>query len=244
MKAVIFVLVALFVATAHAAVYKCMNAAGEITFSDKPCMGMDSEPMRLLYDKSGDPEVGTLQNRVAMGQVTAGMTASQVRQAWGNPSGITTSKEGGVVKEEWNYQRDGQSQKVVLVDGKVVEASSQTLPRAANGSAKAGAAETPMMVQRTVKDANERRFIREGMTSVEVHSRIGEPDSRARVSCRTETLYNPVGLTGEWLPEIQTTREVCEDCWVYNPAAGDPQIETTVCFMNGQASSVTRRVVR
>ncbi|MDR2172631.1 MAG: DUF4124 domain-containing protein [Burkholderiales bacterium] len=35
----------------------------------------------------------------------------------------------------------------------------------------------------TAKNANERRFIRESMTSVEVYSRIGEPDSRAELPC-------------------------------------------------------------
>jgi hypothetical protein len=243
MKTIVLIFVSFFITTANAAIYKCTDADGKIEFSDKPCMDASSVPMRLIYDTSGDPEVGALQNQVAMGQVTVGMTASQVRQAWGDPDGITASREVDIAREEWSYQRYGQAQKVILVSGKVVEVSNQPSSRASSDAARNTTGAAPMTAPRA-KDANERRFIGRGMTSVEIHSRIGEPDSRTRLSCRTETIYNTVGWTGEVFPGMQTTREVCEDCWVYNPAAGDPQIETTVCFMNEQVSSITRRVVR
>ncbi|MCL2310152.1 MAG: DUF4124 domain-containing protein [Proteobacteria bacterium] len=90
---------------------------------------------------------------------------------------------------------------------------------------------------KNVEKANERRFIREGMTTAEVRSRIGSPDSQEAGVCRERTKVNSKN-------QVKTVRDLCEKCWVYDPADGDPQTLTRVCFQNSQVSSIERKVVR
>ncbi|MDR2016021.1 MAG: DUF2845 domain-containing protein [Burkholderiales bacterium] len=237
MKVAIAILLwALMMGTTSAAVYKCTDSGGKIEFSDSPC-AQTSEPMVLHYD-AGDPKAGALQTQVAMGQVTIGMTASQVRQAWGEPDGIKTSKKKNGAREEWSYRRDGQSQKVTLVNGEVTEVSKQTSSSASKSSAKnAAKTEKTSTAKKNTGKADERRFVREGMTTAEVRARIGAPDSRESGTCRERTMVNSK-------KQLKTTRDLCDNCWVYEPAEGDPQTRTQVCFQNGQVSSIERKVVR
>ncbi|MDR0250029.1 MAG: DUF4124 domain-containing protein [Burkholderiales bacterium] len=112
------------------------------------------------------------------------------------------------------------------IDGTFVDASGQKSSSASN------AAKTAEATKRT-GSVNERRFIREGMTAADVRSRIGSPDSQeAGIDCGWTT------VNGERL-----WRTGCE-CWIYDPAAGDPQTRTDVCFQDGRVSSVNRKVVR
>ena len=235
--AVVFLLWMLMVSAASAAVYKCTGADGKIEFSDQPCAGAESEAMNLQYNTIGDSGLG------------AGMTASQVRQTWGEPDTIKTSKKKKGAREEWRYQRDGYTQKVVLVDGRVTEVSKQSsggavlkstsdaAPRSSKSSStKTSAAKTSAADKRAEK-VGERRFIREGMSTGEVRSRIGSPDSREDGSCREWTKVNSKN-------QMKTVRDLCEKCWVYDPAEGDPQTQTQVCFQNSRVSSVKRTVIR
>ncbi|MCL2871442.1 MAG: DUF4124 domain-containing protein [Betaproteobacteria bacterium] len=234
---VVFLLWTLMMGTASAAVYKCTGADGKIEFSDKSCAGAESEAMNLQYNTFGDPGL------------SAGMTASQVRQTWGEPDTIKTSKKKKGAREEWRYQRDGYSQKVVLVDGRVTEISKQaaggamshstsdSAPRLSKSpSTKASAAKTSEASKRAEK-VGERRFIRKGMSAGEVRSRIGTADSREDGNCRERTKVNSQN-------QMKTVRDLCEKCWVYDPAEGDPQTQTQVCFQNSRVSSVKRTVIR
>jgi hypothetical protein len=73
-------------------------------------------------------------------------------------------------------------------------------------------------------DANERRFVREGMQEGEVLHRIGPPDHEAVTS----------GAKG--LPEEKT--------WTYFPTARDAQTLTVLQFRAGVVTSVERRIAR
>ncbi|MDR2172608.1 MAG: DUF4124 domain-containing protein [Burkholderiales bacterium] len=97
-------------------------------------------------------------------------------------------------------------------------------------------AKTTTPTKRTGK-TSERRFIREGMTTAEVRARIGDFDSREDGACRERTM-----VTSK--KQLKTVRDLCEKCWIYDPAEGDPQTRTHVCFQNGKVSSVARKVVR
>ncbi|MCL2297504.1 MAG: DUF4124 domain-containing protein [Proteobacteria bacterium] len=114
-----------------------------------------------------------------------------------------------------NVGLDNATTPAAVLDGKSAEASN--------------AAKTAEATKR----ANERRFIRAGMTATDVRSRIGSPDSRE------------VGINCGWVTASGETlqRTGCE-CWVYDPTAGDPQTRTDVCFHDGLVTSVTRKVVR
>lgn len=73
-------------------------------------------------------------------------------------------------------------------------------------------------------DANERRFIREGMREGEVVLRIGKPDYEALVA----------NLKGQ--PEEKT--------WTYYPASRDPQTVTVLVLRAGVVASVERKISR
>ncbi|MCL2298242.1 MAG: DUF4124 domain-containing protein [Proteobacteria bacterium] len=127
------------------------------------------------------------------------------------------------------------ARKTAATDEKSVDASEKTSSDTSKTSRKktSSAAKTTV----TTKNANERRFIREGMTAAEVRSRIGAPDSQEGGACRERTM-----VTSK--KQLKTVRDLCEKCWIYDPAEGDPQTRTHVCFRNNEVSSVERKVVR
>lgn len=73
-------------------------------------------------------------------------------------------------------------------------------------------------------DANERKFIREGMSEGEVLVKIGKPDS--------ESVDSGGGA------------KVVEKRWIYLPASGDAQTLTTVTLRAGKVVQVTRQISR
>ena len=73
-------------------------------------------------------------------------------------------------------------------------------------------------------DANERKFIREGMSEGEVLVKIGKPDS--------ESVDSGGGA------------KVVEKRWIYLPASGDAQTLTTVTLRAGKVVQITRQISR
>lgn len=73
-------------------------------------------------------------------------------------------------------------------------------------------------------DANERRFVREGMTEGEVVLRIGRPDHEAWVA------------TNKGQPEQKT--------WTYFPASRDAQTLTVLTLKAGVVAGIERKIVR
>jgi hypothetical protein len=185
--AVVFLLWVLMAGTASASVYKCSGADGKIVFSDKPCEGMNSEPMELQYNTfegaKGESDSAASKKKAARKTAPADEKSKKV----------ATKKTSAAAKKSTTEKRTG--------------------------------------------NANERRFIREEMKAAEVRSRIGAPDSQEAGACRERTM-----VTSK--KQLKTVRDLCEKCWVYDPAEGDPQVRTLVCFRNGEVSSVERKVVR
>ena len=72
--------------------------------------------------------------------------------------------------------------------------------------------------------ADERRFIREGMSEGEVMMKIGRPDS--------ESADSGGGA------------KVTVKRWMYMPTQGDPQTMTTIVIRDGKVVEVSRQVVR
>ena len=72
--------------------------------------------------------------------------------------------------------------------------------------------------------AEERRFIREGMTEGEVLMKIGRPDS--------ESTDSGGGA------------KVSQKRWIYLPAQADPQTMTTIVIRDGKVVEVSRQVSR
>ncbi len=66
-----------------------------------------------------------VQEQIRQGNVVLGMTAQQVRYAWGSPSSVNVlpPTEEGKVKEEWLYSTMGvfMERRLLFVDGKLVD---------------------------------------------------------------------------------------------------------------------------
>lgn len=75
-----------------------------------------------------------------------------------------------------------------------------------------------------VAGADERRFIREGMSEGEVLMKIGRPDS--------ESTDSGGGA------------KVSQKRWIYLPTQGDPQTMTTLVIRDGRVVEVSRQVSR
>lgn len=81
-----------------------------------------------------------------------------------------------------------------------------------------------MLTTSALAGAEERRFVREGMSEGEVLMKLGKPDSQSEDSgggART------------------TVKR-----WIYLPAPGDPQMMTTIVIRNGQVVEVNRQIAR
>jgi len=83
-----------------------------------------------------------------------------------------------------------------------------------------------MLVAATVAGAGaeERKFIREGMTEGEVLMKIGRPDS--------ESTDSGGGA------------KISQKRWIYLPAQADPQTMTTIVIRDGRVVEVSRQVAR
>ncbi|MCX8033798.1 MAG: hypothetical protein N3A00_00595 [Thermodesulfovibrio sp.] len=80
-----------------------------------------SQGVRYTYEeiKNYPPEI---QERIAKGEITLGMTKEQVRYAWGNPSSTRVlTPEKGKQREEWVYSSSLGilKSRLIFVDGKL-----------------------------------------------------------------------------------------------------------------------------
>ncbi|MCX7987904.1 MAG: hypothetical protein N2647_00480 [Thermodesulfovibrio sp.] len=83
--------------------------------------GCASQGVRYTYDeiKNYPPEI---QERIAKGEITLGMTKDQVRYAWGNPSSTRVlTPEKGKQREEWIYSSSLGllKSRLIFIDGKL-----------------------------------------------------------------------------------------------------------------------------
>jgi hypothetical protein len=139
-----------------------------------------------------------------------------------------TKDTGGVVyqdapcppgKELRNLEADPAT--LSIVPGTPVQDALRTKPSAQRSFKPASTRTTTRVAKGGTRNAAERRFIRPGLSEVEVIMRIGRPDLRTRAS----------GKGGGRR-------------WSYLPAAGDLDTVTTLTFVGGKVSDVERKVAR
>lgn len=113
----------LFIAALPAAaqVYKCPDATGRTVIQQVPCAGgqkIDVKP--ATGAGTSDPDELRILQAIATARLTRGMTAAQVRSAWGAPTKINRSVGSYGVHEQWVYDRGNfRAQYVYLENGKV-----------------------------------------------------------------------------------------------------------------------------
>lgn len=118
MRGLLIVCLTVCAAAEASDVYKCtVNDA--VVYQDKPCQ-VGGETIELKTGprmSSRDIQLIDMANR---GRVMAGMSADQVRIAWGQPTSINRSVSAGSVREQWVYRHGpGNSQYIYLEDGVV-----------------------------------------------------------------------------------------------------------------------------
>lgn len=99
--------------------YRCKDSSGKINYQQIPCAN-DQEGKKLNIEAPPQQTADQLRinKSIASGRVTRGMSAAQVRTAWGNPKSINKGVYGKRVSEQWVYDRGKfKSQYVYLEDG-------------------------------------------------------------------------------------------------------------------------------
>ena len=118
MKTYILPILALAAGPALAQAYKCTDAAGRVAFQEQPCAaGARQATVKLAPVVEQTPEQKRILQAMAVGGVTAGMSASQVRQVWGAPIKVNKTVGAGGISEQWVY---GNGQYIYLSHGVVV----------------------------------------------------------------------------------------------------------------------------
>ena len=189
-------------------IFRC-TVDGKTVYSDRPCGGTVKRiEIENAAAGSGEPE---LQREAAMGRLAVGMTTTQVQQAWGKPAEIATERDGTGQAERWTYRKSGEKTTVHFKSGQVSKLDKvQTLEPAPEPAPAVSRASTVSEIEEDerAEKANERRFLREGMSQEEVRGKVGPPaDRRVRVA---------------WFGMA--------DCWTYPPTHRDPQTRTDLCF--------------
>lgn len=113
------------------AVNKCTGPDGAVVFQDAPCEAK-GEKLRIMGAGQANPNSSATQYwqreaarqkreaAAAEGLVTIGMSADEVRTAWGDPTKINRTISEGATSEQWVYRRGRAPAQYVYVENGVV----------------------------------------------------------------------------------------------------------------------------
>lgn len=117
----IIVFVAALLAVPAWAVNKCTGPDGKISYQAEPCAPAASgATLKLQAVPESSPEEVQFNNAVSQGRVMVGMSATQVRRAWGTPTKVNASVGSYGRHEQWIYDRGGFRSQYVYVQNGVV----------------------------------------------------------------------------------------------------------------------------
>jgi len=201
-------------------VFRCV-VDGRVVYTDKPCAKGVEVPIEGAARSAAPVAAGVpdLQREANLGHVLVGMTARQVQSAWGTPIEKTVEQDAKASREEWSYERSGETVKVHFEAGVVGRISrTRATRRPLPDNVVPHQATVSELEDREREDkAGERRFLREGMSLDEVRGKLGPPSDR----------------------RFRATSWGTGDCWTYAPARRDPQTRTVVCFAVEDSRLVT-----
>lgn len=101
------------------AVNKCTGTDGAVVFQDAPCAGR-GEVLKVSPASGGSSTSPQFANALAQGKIMVGMTAEQVRRAWGAPSKINATLTGAGKSEQWVYEGASFRHQYVYLDNGIV----------------------------------------------------------------------------------------------------------------------------
>lgn len=122
------------------AINKCKDASGKVTYQEHPCTkdAASTEVIKVApaidtggTDASAQERLDKMKadnakfDAMMSGKVMRGMTASQVKNAWGRPTKINQSIGSSGVSEQWVYRREhGDAQYIYFENGVVTSIQS------------------------------------------------------------------------------------------------------------------------
>lgn len=103
------------------AVNKCTDANGKVSYQAEPCSPASTgQQIKLQPVPETTPEDVLFNNAISQGKVMVGMSATQVRRAWGAPTKINSSVGSYGRHEQWVYDRGGYRAQYIYVQNGVV----------------------------------------------------------------------------------------------------------------------------
>lgn len=103
------------------AINKCTAPDGKVTYQESPCNAVQgaSELKIPVAPPASDLEA-RFNNAIAVGKIMVGMSAAQVRRAWGEPTKINVTLGANGRTEQWVYRGRNYRDDYVYLDSGVV----------------------------------------------------------------------------------------------------------------------------
>jgi hypothetical protein len=102
-------------------VNKCTGADGAVSYQEAPCVpGAGGQKLKLQPVPASTPTEVKFANAIASGKIMIGMSAEQVRRAWGSPTKINGSTGSYGRHEQWVYDRGNFRSQYVYIQNGVV----------------------------------------------------------------------------------------------------------------------------
>lgn len=115
--------IAFFAALANAQAYKCVGPGGKVSFQEKPCAtGEKGQELDIQRPPPLTADEQRMIQATATGGVTRGMTAKQVRYAWGAPTKVNKSVGSYGTHEQWVYHHSNNRSQYVYLENGIVTA--------------------------------------------------------------------------------------------------------------------------
>lgn len=102
------------------AINKCTGADGGTTYQEAPCPNNSSSAVVKVPTAPVDTLESRFNAAIAVGKIMVGMSAQQVRRAWGEPTAINTSLRSSGRSEQWIYRLGGARADYVYLDSGIV----------------------------------------------------------------------------------------------------------------------------
>jgi hypothetical protein len=206
-------------ADAQGNVVKCVDAGGNITYQDSPCIAGQAGRSVELPQAETREDTSAWEAAARDARVVKGMPKRWVLRARGAPAEIRPATTSEQATEVWRYSAKDGAVLVGFAGPSVAWVRDETAARTAAPASTGGDAAT--------RGAQNRRFVIAGRFCEHVFAEIGAADRE-----------EPLAAPPDKAPATGGTR------YTYEPQAGDPQMRTVFSCVGGKVADVERTVVR
>jgi len=115
------VLAALTLTAPAWAINKCTAPDGKVSYQEAPCISAQSaQELKVPTSPPANDQDARFNNAIAVGKIMVGMSAAQVRRAWGEPTKINVTLGATGRSEQWVYRGRNYRDDYVYLDNGVV----------------------------------------------------------------------------------------------------------------------------